>query len=87
MYYGTFTYKETLLSKGTLIGIVCKYDKTHKRCSTTGTIDLLQISADIGGMLGCFIGGSIISIVEMLLLSAITLWDGVKMTIHHFKTP
>ena len=56
----------------------CKLTKSTKIC-------LVSILADIGGIFGCFLGGSIISIVEMLVFSALTFWDSVKVTINYFK--
>ena len=76
MFYGTFEYTETVLSKGSIMNIICKYIAVmiiviiflHRKI----------ISADIGGVYGCFCGASVITLIEMFAITNFSIYQTWK---------
>ena len=76
MFYGTFQYSETVLSKGTPMGIICKFQVAiwlHQLESNNSNYQI--ILADIGGIFGCFCGASLISMIEVMVITVCTCWQ------------
>ena len=69
MFYGTFQYTETVLSKGSIMDIICKYTNCHGECKDNNVSQKRLISADIGGVYGCFCGASVITLIEMIAIT------------------